>query len=172
MRPLSLCLLVLGLPLAATAQDGPVDPVKVLAPYVDENTYVIGVVDLQNVGLEAMLDRFVTVGAPKEMVARMKRIALETRQEFVGAGGRYICFTLNLDDRFDDGPLLVIPAGKDTKAQKIADGLEKIGIEVKVKGDIVLAGKAKIVAAAVERKAAAVPAVGKALATFETMPTL
>lgn len=171
MRTLSLCLLVLAMPLAARAQDGPVDPVKVLAPYVDENTYVIGVVDLQNVGLEALLDRLATVGTPKDEVAKMKRIALETRQELVGAGGRYVCFTLNLDDRFDDGPLLVIPAGGGGKAQQIADALGKFGIQAKVNGNTVLAGKAKILAAAMERKAAAVPALAKALAAVEGMPT-
>jgi len=80
-------------------------------------------------------------------------------------------FTFNLDDRFEDGPLLVIPAGKDGKAQKIAELLEKVGIQAKVKGDIVLAGKAKILDAAMQRKAAVVPALAKALAAVEGLPT-
>jgi hypothetical protein len=162
-------LLIAAVPLAASAQDGQPDPSKLLAPYVDEFTYIVGIVDLQNVGLEALLDRFATVGAPKEEVARMKKIALGTRQEMLSAGGRYVCFALNLDDRLE-GPLLVVHTGKD-KAQAVADVLGKIGIDAKIKGDTVLAGKPPTIERALERRPSAVPQFAKALASVASLPS-
>ena len=91
MKMLQSALVVLfALPLAIHAQDGAPDPAKVLAPYVDESTYLVGVLDLQNVDLEALLDRFAKVGMPKDQVAKMKRIAVQIRDDLVRAGGRHI----------------------------------------------------------------------------------
>jgi hypothetical protein len=167
---LTVCMLVVLFAPTANAQDGQPDPSKVLAPYVDEYTYVVGIVDLQNVGVEALLDRLATVGMPKAEVAKIKQFALATRQDLLNAGGRHVCFTMNLDDRFDDGPLLVVPAAKG-KAQAVADVLGKVGVEAKVKGDVVLAGKAKTIERAMERKASAVPQLATALAAVDALPS-
>ncbi len=163
-------LLVIALPAAALAQDGAIDPSKVLAPYVDESTYLIGVVDLQNVGLEPLLERFAKVGMPKEQVAQMKQIAVQTRDDLVRAGGRFVCFTASLDDPLAVKPLLVIPVGKGGKAQAVADVLEKLGINVRIKGDTVLAGKPTTLERARTRKPVAVPELARALAAVAAMP--
>ena len=79
---LSVLVVLLALPLSAHAQEGAPDPAKVLAPYVDESTYLVGMVDLQNVDLEALLDRFAKAGMPKDQVAKMKHVAVQTRDDF------------------------------------------------------------------------------------------
>jgi hypothetical protein len=151
MKKLLSVVIVLVLCGAVSAQDGAPDPSKVLAPYVDEFTYAVGVVDLQNIGLDAIMERFARVGMQKDEVAKTKRMAGEMRDEMVRAGGRHVCFALNLDDGTPDNALLVVSVGKAGKAQAVADVLGKLGLVTKIKGDAVLAGKANILEQALAR---------------------
>jgi hypothetical protein len=168
---LSALAVVLAISLAAHAQDAAPNPAKVLAPYVDETTYLVGMVDLQNVDLDGLLDRLAKVGMPKDQVAKMKGVAVQTRDDLVRAGGRHICFILNLDERFEFEPLLVIPVGPGGKAQGVAEAIERFGLKVKIKGETVLAGKPRTVEAALDHKPVAVPEFAKALAAVEALPT-
>jgi hypothetical protein len=168
---LSVLVILACVPCSVFGQDRSVDPTKVLAPYVNESTYLIGVVDLQNVGIEAILERFTKVGMTREQVAQLKQVAVQTRDNLVRAGGRFVCFTASLDDMQAIEPLLVIPISQGGKAQAVADLLDKLGIKVQIKGDTVLAGKPNIVERALARKPAAVPELTKALAAVEAMPS-
>jgi hypothetical protein len=168
-----LLLLAVAFPLGTSAQDAAINPMKALAPYVDEFTFAAGVLDVQNVDLDAMLARLARVGAPRDDIAQFKQHAAPARAALLAAGGRHVCFAFNLADGIGAGPLLVIPTGKGGKSREVADLFTKLGgLEARIQGgDTVLAGRAATVQRATTRTASAMPDLAKAFAAVEPMPT-
>src|SRR5437763_566948 len=151
---LSALVVLAACPLAALAQ---VDPAKVLSPYIDQFTYAAGVVDVQNIDIGELLERVGKLGAPKDELAGIKQMADKTRDALMRAGGHHVCFTLNMDTRLEDGPLLVVPVARNGNIEGVADALSKLrGLKVRIKGDTVLAGSANALERALERRPGAV----------------
>src|SRR5881398_2095197 len=102
------CLLIAGIPLIASAQGTGADPAKVLAPYVDELTYAVGVLDVQNIDIDGFILRLAKAGASMDDVAAIKAAAMKAESALRAAGVNHVFFALNLADPLADGPLLVI----------------------------------------------------------------
>jgi hypothetical protein len=137
---------------------------------VDEFTYAAGIVDVQNIDLDGMLERLARIGTPRDEVNQWKQLAASLRTALVRSGAHYVGFAFNLADSLDDGPLLVIPTGKDGNANDVANQLKQDGMQTKVKDNTVLAGAGRTLERALERKAGAVPEFAKAFAAVETLP--
>jgi hypothetical protein len=173
MRKLLPALLVLVTPpLAALAQEAAPSPAKVLAPYMDELTFAVGVVDVQNIDLDAMLTRLQRFGAPKDEIEAMKPVVGPARGALVKAGGRYVCFTFNLADHLGDGPLIAIPIAKGGDAAAVAGLIEKMpGVQVHVKDAAVLVASKPTLERALKRTPAKDTGFSLALAAANELPT-
>lgn len=98
---------------ALAAQDGRPDPAKVLAPFVDEFTVAVGVVDVQAFRPDAILKRLEPLDVPAKDAAAFARETERVRATLLQAGARHVYFLFGLGSLLND-PVIVIPTEKKT----------------------------------------------------------
>ncbi len=115
---------------AMAAADSPADArLKAVAPFVDDQTLVVGHIDLPRVNIDRLLD-FVAGLIPAEAreVREAKAMAGKMRDGLVEAGAKEAYVLLSLAQLHQPGPLVVVPLAKDADAEavtRIAGGLLK-----------------------------------------------
>src|SRR4051794_3873076 len=83
-----------------------------LTPYIDEYTFLAGMVDVDNLDLDALLTRWRKFDLPKKTLAETQQLVGKLRAACLQAGVRRIYFTWNLTDALDAGPLWIVPGAK------------------------------------------------------------
>ncbi|MCI0641489.1 MAG: DUF1559 domain-containing protein [Gemmataceae bacterium] len=135
---------------------------KVLAPYVDEDTFLLVHLDVSRANIEAVFERVKELGAPKHM-QEGKAVLEGLRGRFLKAGGKDAYALWNWGNAFED-VLVVATVTKDGSADKVAEVLSEIGpLQAKAQPGLVVAGTPAALARLKDLKSQPVPALAKAL---------
>ncbi len=165
MKKLATGLLLLAV-VGVSAAGEPKTSAQIIAPYVDELTFVVVRADVSRLNAEAILQRFEQIlGKVREREGAAKFV--KAHAEFTEAGGKDVFVVLNLADGLNEF-LVVVPLGAGAQKQALLEILKDVGDGKRVeKEGVILMGSPKALAAAQERQAKAIPDLAKAFAAVE-----
>ena len=165
MTKLATCFLLFAAA-GVNAAGEPKTPAQVIAPYVDELTFVVVRADVSRLNAEEILRRAEQIiGEEREPVGAAKFV--KAHAKFTEAGGKDVFVLLNLADGGKEF-LIVVPLPAGARKQAMLEVLKEVGDGKTVEKDgVILMGSPKALAAAQERQAKAVPDLAKALTAVE-----
>ncbi len=135
---------------------------KILAPFVDDNTYLLVHIDVATANIAAVFERVKELGAPKHM-QEAQAVVESLRGRFLKAGGKDVYAVWHWGNPFED-VLVVATLTKDGDADKLADVLREIGpLQAQTQAGVVVAGTPAALDWFKEFKSQPVPALSKAL---------
>ena len=166
----SFALLLLGLSVSAGESAGD-RHAKALAPFIDDQTYLIGHLDVSRLDVDFLAKYS---GEDGQKVKAMGTLAKNT---FLGAGGKDVYVVLNWASPLQE-VLVVAPLAKGSTANALTALASQIsGYQVEIKDDVLIAGPPKMMGRLKEFKAKAMPewalgfaAVGDAAAQVVFVP--
>jgi prepilin-type processing-associated H-X9-DG protein len=154
-----LCVVFLGA--AAKAGDG--DKIKIIAPYVDDQTFLVAHVDVSRVDVEVVAKYLEALGA--EDVNQAKDIAALAKSKFLKAGGKDLYVLMNWARPMHEF-LVVVPIGKEGGRQLVRAaetmGAAKDEVAFLVGDEALVAGPKKLTDALVAFEPKAVPDLARA----------
>jgi hypothetical protein len=153
-------------PLVAAQTDAKVEPI---APYVDDNTFLVGRIDVARLPIDDLIRRLEQiVGKAPGGDANELRQAHGT---FTRNGGKELFVLLNVGDGPNE-PLIVVPLGGAADSDALADSLtklfEKSPLKIHRRAKVLLAGTPRALESALARDGKVAPALTKALAAVES----
>lgn len=152
-------------PLALAQTDAKLEPI---APYVDDNTFLVGRIDVTRLPIDAVVQRLEQFAGKarggEDMVLR------QAHRAFVQSGGKHFYVLLNVADGPGE-PLLVVPLTGAADPDALADGLtkflEKSPLKTQRRAKVLLAGTPRSLPGALQRDGKVSAALTTALAAVE-----
>src|SRR5438132_7139988 len=136
-----LAVVLLGLP-GARADEAAADAhAKLIAPYVNDQTFLIGHVDVSRVNLEVVAKYL-----DADNQEKVKAVAALVKTTFLGSGGKDVYVLMNWASPMDE-VLVVAPLAKGAAVQALAQLAAQIpGFHAEMKGNVLVAGSQKAMA--------------------------
>jgi hypothetical protein len=151
-------------------------PAKLLAPYINESTFAAVEIDVKALDVDAIFGALTKVELPpgaRRELAKEQAQAQQLRDAFLGAGGQFIYFVVNLPEHLPPipEPLVVIPAEKAATRTAVVALLAQFPfLATEVKGDLIVAGSKQTLQALARRPAKEVPQFAQAFAAVAQYP--
>ncbi len=153
---------------AASARAQGPEPLKHLGPYLGDDSFVVGWVDVRNVDLASFFARFEKLGVEKSEVDTTRKSVQTIKDRLLEAGVTYV-YATNLGSVPQPDGLLVAPAAN-PQAVKNALAGEK-ALHARVVGNAVLIGTKKALDMAADRQGKASPEWAQALGKLSGQPS-
>ena len=155
------------------------NPATILAPYIDEYTFLAGVIDVENLDTETLSTRLAKWDLSKHTLEEVRQVSGKPRADLLKAGGQRLYFAWNLADNLADGPLWIVPIAQEGDAETAAIALKQAAVlfgklpefSTQVGEKVVLAGRKGVLARQKTRKAKTVAAFASAFGEMKELPT-